>query len=224
MRREKTGARGATTAKAPEALARQRRGRLAVSSILTTRLGLVFPPSLNFEDWAQAGAKIADVIDSFAWCMGDWLVYGQDKFDDRYADAMAAVGLDYQTLRNYAWVARKVELPRRRESLSFQHHAEVARLFPEEQDRWLTRAVENRWSRNQLRRHLRSEAGKPGALDQPMVLLPRVEVARSTIDAWSRAAANAREDLTRWIVRELDRAAAEALGSGRMPDETSATG
>ena len=195
----------------PGAEMQPRRGRLSTRSILTTRVGLLFPSSLDFDDWARAGAKIAGLIDSFGWCMGDWLVYGQDKFDDRYSEVTAAVGLDYQTLRNYAWVARKVDLSRRRESLSFQHHAEVARLSPDEQNRWLDLAVENRWSRNELRRHLRSAADRAETPDPSVVLLPRVEVAKSTIDAWSRAATHAREDLTHWMVRVLDRASADTL-------------
>jgi hypothetical protein len=40
-------------------------------------------------------------------------------------------------LCNYAWVARKVELERRHETLSFQHHAEVSFLALKEQDKWL---------------------------------------------------------------------------------------
>ena len=119
----------------------KRHGRSAAERILTTRVGLVFPPTLDFDDWAKAGVKIAGALDSFGWCMGDWLVYGQDRFADRYAEAMSAANLDYQTLRNYAWVARKVALDRRRDSLSFQHHAEVEKLPPDEQDQWLELAV-----------------------------------------------------------------------------------
>ena len=48
--------------------------------------------------------------------------------------------LDYQTLRNYAWVARRFPAGRRRAGVSFAHHAEVARLPEPEQDYWLRRA------------------------------------------------------------------------------------
>jgi hypothetical protein len=53
----------------------------------------------------------------------------------------------YQTLRNYAVVARRLKLSRRRDNLSFQHHAEVCALGFEEQDRWLDLAAESPWRR-----------------------------------------------------------------------------
>jgi hypothetical protein len=106
--------------------------------ILTTRLGLLFPSLLTFSAWQQAGQQIHRLHDSSAWCLGDWLVYGQREYVSRYRTAIEAAGLDYQTLRNYAWVARSFDLGRRREKLSFQHHAEVASLSREEQDRaWM---------------------------------------------------------------------------------------
>jgi hypothetical protein len=43
-------------------------------------------------------------------------------------DHIVATGLDYQTLRNYAAVARRFELSRRRDNLSFHHHAELCAL------------------------------------------------------------------------------------------------
>jgi hypothetical protein len=63
--------------------------------------------------------------------------------------------LDYQTLRNYAWVARRFNLSRRRDALSFAHHAEVAALPDPEQDYWLRKAESESWSRNKLRREVR---------------------------------------------------------------------
>src|SRR5262245_53861054 len=82
--------------------------------ILTTRVGLEFPTGLSFDAWAQAGRKIVQFIDSSAWYLGDWLVYGQDRYDDRYRLALHRAGLDYQTLRNYAWVVRRFDISRRR--------------------------------------------------------------------------------------------------------------
>lgn len=89
------------------------------------------------------------------WWLGDWPVYGEYAYSDRYKQALADTSLGYQTLRNYAWVARKIPLSRRRDALSFGHHAEVAALPDHEQDVWLTRAERSNWSRNLLRRGLR---------------------------------------------------------------------
>ena len=45
------------------------------------------------------------------------------------------------------WVAHKFEISRRRENLSFSHHAEVTALEPAEQDDWLDRAEAEKWAR-----------------------------------------------------------------------------
>src|SRR6266536_1438757 len=60
--------------------------------------------------------------------MGAWLAHGQAAYRSRYRTAIEQTGLDYQTLRNYAWVAGRFELSRRRDTLSFGRHAEAAAL------------------------------------------------------------------------------------------------
>jgi hypothetical protein len=56
---------------------------------------------------------------------------------------------------NMAYVTSRFEPARRRESLSFSHHAELAALCREEQDRWLERATLERLSVRALRAELR---------------------------------------------------------------------
>ena len=102
-----------------------------------TATGLSFDPLLPFEAWSAIGARIARHSSATTWWLGDWLIYGQDKYGRRYKEAIAATGLDYQTLRNYAMVARRFEVSRRRDGLTFHHHAEVCALSDADQDRWL---------------------------------------------------------------------------------------
>ncbi|MFC5058750.1 LmbU family transcriptional regulator [Saccharothrix xinjiangensis] len=181
----------------------------AEKQILTTPVGLAFPRDVTFESWEQAGKRISRIASSSAWYLGDWLVFGQDKYTDRYRRAVEAVGLDYQTLRNYAWIARKFEPVRRRAGLPFQHHAEVAALPPAEQDLWLDRAERESWSRTTLRRALR-EHRDPSSKSYRAVL-PRVSAASGALDRWRRAAAAANADFEAWVVSALDRAAEQDL-------------
>jgi hypothetical protein len=58
---------------------------------------------------------------------------------------------------NMTYVASRFEASRRRKSLSFSHHAELAALDRESQDRWLDRAVAERLSVRCLREELRRE-------------------------------------------------------------------
>ena len=103
-----------------------------------TSTGLrVMGSGLSFEQWAAIGRSIAHVSSGIAWALGDWLIYGEQTYADRYRSAIESTQLDYQTLRNLAWVARAFDSSRRREGLSFSHHAEVAVLPEPEQELWL---------------------------------------------------------------------------------------
>ena len=170
---------------------------------------LRLPGSMTFTDWASAGRQLAWLSHGVAWALGDWLLYGQAHFGSRYRDAIAATGLDHQTLRNYAWVARSVAPSRRRDKLSFQHHAEVAALSEAEQELWLGRAERLRWSRNQLRRELADRRLGPGGARRPVVL--RLEVPATHEERWRRAARENRQDLEHWLATVADLAADAAL-------------
>lgn len=177
-----------------------------------TPSGLHIPAGTGYDAWMTMGRRITGVANACAWCLGDWLVYGEQNFGSRYKKALVATSLDYQTLRNYAWVARRFEVSRRRDSLSFQHHAEVASLPNADQDLWLRRAERSRWSRNELRRRLRAEQhGRiaPAAAHDSVVML-RVEVSKSREHRWRQAAQAAHQPLAEWLAATGD-AAAEAV-------------
>jgi hypothetical protein len=125
-------------------------------SVVLRKSGLLFQNIPHFRKWELIGDQIFSVAESSAWWIADWLAYGETTFQERYREAIRKSSLSYQTLRNYAWVARRFDLSRRRDNLSFGHHAEVAALDPPEQDFWLRKAEEYGWSRNQLRSQVRS--------------------------------------------------------------------
>ena len=119
--------------------------------------GMILPQNLSERSWEQIGTNLRELVNSSAWWLADWLIFGEATYGwRRYKEAIERTGLDYQTLRNYAWVARRFEHHRRRDSLSFAHHAEVTRLAPPEQDYWLRKAEQQKWSRNELRRAVRA--------------------------------------------------------------------
>lgn len=187
-----------------------------MQQVMITRVGLRIPAGLSYEGWEHAGQRLADVMDSSAWCLGDWIVHGENQYADRYRRAVEAVGLEYQTIRNYAWVARRFQISRRRSALSFQHHAEVARFSDEDQDIWLGRAETLKWSRNELRRNIRNAraTGEPTAATVP---LPRIQAEQTRLARWRSAAEQAHDSFERWIVASLDAAASAALGDS-APD------
>lgn len=177
----------------------------------STRTALYFRPELSYEEWQQLGEHLLTVADSSAWWVGDWLLFGQRRYSDRYERAIRRTGFDYQTLRNYAWVASRFDATRRQEGLSFSHHAEVAALEPDEQDAWLHRALVNRWSRNALRAELRKERERAG--EAPLRSAIRLEVPPQRRALWEAAAEASGCDLDEWIETNLDEAAQLALAA-----------
>lgn len=172
-----------------------------------TRSALHIEPGLDFSDWVRVGRQVAVIADSAAWWIGDWLNFGRRSYGQRYKQAIAETGLEYQTLRNYAWVASRVAVSRRRDTLSFGHYAELASLSVEEQDAWLDRCVVEGWTRSELRRRLRLE--RQG---ERLELLPvPLTVAAERHQRWAAAAAFAGKPLGEWIEDVVDQAAASAL-------------
>ena len=168
------------------------------------------PAQLTIEDWSEIGLQIAAIGDSSAWWLGDWLVYGKKKYPDRYKQAISATALDYQTLRNYAWVCRQFPDPRRHPALSFQHHAELASLTPDQQDEWLDKAEALDWSLHALRRQLKAGAvGRRKRSDDQLTLkLPATDAQQ---ERWRLAATAIGADIEKWIVMALDDAAETGL-------------
>ena len=181
------------------------------AKVLTTEVGLQIPDKLTFEDWERAGRQLSGIMNSSSWWLGDWLVYGKEHYSDRYERGILAAGLQYQTLRNYAWVAGRFKLRRRRTALSFQHHAEVASLPAEDQDQWLDRAEKLSWSTKQLREGIRLARGDQAAEVAQDQAMRRLLVPDSRLERWHRAAVHSGTDLQQWVLMTLDRAATTAL-------------
>jgi len=151
--------------------------------------GLRLDRQIPFDNWLGIGQRLAEAVSSSAWCLGDWLIYGETRFTGRYRSAIEQTSLDYKTLRNYAWVARKFAHARRRAGLSFGHHAEVASLREPEQDYWLRKAELFGWSRNDLRREVRASLAARGE-----DLADRGIAAGATADGHARGHDHARHE------------------------------
>jgi hypothetical protein len=184
---------------------------------MTRRTSLSFPAPLALGDWLDIGRELFVINDASAWWLGDWLVYGQNRYPDRYRRAVASTSLHYKTLRNYAWVARKFAPDRRHDALSFQHHAEVAGLSEEDQDAWLERAERDGWSVSALRRRLRSHRGAgPAALGAGGETLG-FDLYPERRRRWQEAAERAGTTLDEWISSVLDQETGAVLRTDRAP-------
>lgn len=213
----------APAAALPQPLARQSPAAGAAAGrgqVLTTKVGLQLPDGLAYDEWERSGRQLAGVLDSSSWWLGDWLVYGKDHYTDRYQRGIRAVGLSYQTLRNYAWVARRFGHTRRRPALSFQHHAELASMPAGDQDYWLDHAEQRQWTTKQLRGALRAARRDEPQPRPPAAAEPsrRLEVPGSRFQWWHKAADELGVDFEQWVMTTLDSAAATALNTARAPE------
>ena len=126
--------------------------------IETTPVGLKLSKDLTFDEWRAIAVSFGQALQTAAWCIGDWLVYGERKwgkqlllegeeFDPKkptripshvFDEAVASTGLDRQTLSQYGNVCRKIPMEDRRAHLSFGHHRILAPLPPAKRMEWMS--------------------------------------------------------------------------------------
>lgn len=119
--------------------------------VQVTDVGIVFPDDYKFNNWLKDGEAIGRMSKSILFYLGDWCNYGEQKYGEKYSQALEHTKFDYGTLRNAAWVCSSVPLERRNKNLTFGHHYEVAKLKEHEQVQMLSEAELNTWSVRQLR-------------------------------------------------------------------------
>ena len=154
-------------------------------------------------EWEAQGRWLGSLSRASQWWVGDWVRFGAVKYGEKYAQAAELTGYDEHSLRNMAYVAsRFAESSRRRDNLSFSHHAELAALQAAEQDEWLGRAEREKLSVSALRTVLRRErlgrgeatgeadqAGKQTSEEEAIVVCPNCghEIAVASASGNTRA-------------------------------------
>lgn len=119
----------------------------------------------SFGEYEDVGKFIQRTRQASGFWLADWLRYGESRGDwaERLSQAQDSTGLSLKTLQNVRAVGA-IEVSRRRESVEFGHHAEVAGLAPSEQSKWLERAEDEGWSQRELRQNIRA-AKRPRVLE-----------------------------------------------------------
>jgi hypothetical protein len=133
--------------------------------------------NIAVSDWIRAGQRLGAMTRCSQWWLGDWVRYGTRRWGEKYKEASRITGYDVHSLRNIAYVARQVEPSRRRDDLTWSHHAEVSSLDPPEQDRWLELASAEKMSVSDLRVELRAVRRKNKALEVPAASRSPKEIA-----------------------------------------------
>ena len=125
-------------------------GELEAAGAITAT-SLTLPPDLPFDRYEALMAMFGQLHRTSAWLIGDGLNYGERVYGETYAQAAEATGLSRGALINYASVCSHIPKSRRRATVPFSTHMEVAYLEPAEQKEWLDKAAANRWTKEELR-------------------------------------------------------------------------
>jgi hypothetical protein len=122
-----------------------------------TLTSLTLPTDLPWEQYESLAFMLGQLHRTSAWLIGDLLNFGEKVYGETYAQAAEATGLSPGTLQNYTSVCSRIPRSRRRAAVPFSTHAEVAYKEPEEQEEWLNRAEQQRWTKAELRAQMRHE-------------------------------------------------------------------
>lgn len=123
---------------------------------LVTPVALIMPEGFTMNEWKKTGMTIKMLAKGAQWWVGDWLNFGEARYGEKYSQYINDIGLAYGTLANYQSIGGKFVPGRRREELSFGHHESVLALEnPDQQDEFLEKAVQESWTREQLRAAIR---------------------------------------------------------------------
>lgn len=117
-----------------------------------TPVGLRITGQPSFDAWQRAGNVLQVVTPAVQWCLGDWILAGEQRYGEMYAQALDATAYAKQSLADIVWVCRNWPYERRRADLSFQHHRVCAPMTAALQDVFMTLAAEYHLSASKLSR------------------------------------------------------------------------
>jgi hypothetical protein len=102
-----------------------------LNGAIVTEVSLQFPKALPVAEWCEIGKILGQAHRRLHWAIGDWWVHADHgNYGYRKQQVEDWGGLSFQTCENLGAVSRRFTTSRRREVLSFSHHAEVAYLPP----------------------------------------------------------------------------------------------
>jgi hypothetical protein len=154
---------------------------------------LVIEGKHTIEKWLDVGKVLTGMESSLNWWIGDWLVFGEHTYGQKYSQAEAVTKHRQDYLKACNFVSSKVPAQNRFQTLSWSHHREVAALEVSEQKKWLEKANENEWTVSELRINMRKTLAEYNEIeDEP--LSPSFNLV-----AWS-------QEGVRWLKQEIRKA------------------
>lgn len=109
-----------------------------------TETGLRIKTKISFDHWERLGEVLKRAETGIQWWLGDWMIYGEHQYGEKYAQALDAseqTGINADTLRNYHWVSERIPSVMRITELPWSFHQVVAGLPEVERNAWLSTAL-----------------------------------------------------------------------------------
>jgi len=128
----------------PNRLHRHEDGTMVYKRFTMTAVGMVAPEDVTIDELLEVEEVLEGLETSIQWNIGDWYNYATDRnvWGRKYELQPASeVEYKYQTLADYAWVARSIHFSIRNRKLSFSHHRLIAPLSQQLQGLWLEYAA-----------------------------------------------------------------------------------
>jgi len=130
-----------------------------------TNTSLTLPPHIPYSQCEALAAMFGQLHRTSAWLIGDLLNHIERVYGETYAQAAEVTGLSKGALMNYTSVCSHIPRSRRRATVPFSTHMEVAYLDPPEQERWLKEADTNKWTKEELRAARKKEENPTPAVE-----------------------------------------------------------
>ena len=122
--------------------------------------GLVITGPVSYRDWAALGPAISSARRVMTWALGDWMLYGESAWGEKYTQALDQTGYSMGALVTIASVCSRIPPAQRKAALSFEHHRTVAYLPVDERPKWLAKAEDSGWTREELRERIMQARGE----------------------------------------------------------------
>lgn len=133
---------------------------------------------LDYQEWEAVIVQLKSIQGAIQWWLGDLLNYGEARYGETYSQVLDATEYEYQTLANFKYVAGRIPPERRKKSLSFSHHVEVASLEPPLQEELLREAENLGLSTKELRKRVKEVKQKTCEHVTQTVEVQQVEVVK----------------------------------------------
>jgi len=132
---------------------------------------VLFTGRVTQDNWRAALEFTAATGTASPYWVGDLLTYAETRaeWQDMAAQVTSSLGLSLHTIKNQHYIATHVDVEARALAPSFSHSGEVASLPPGEQRAWLTKATDEGYTTNELRRQIRA-AARRGVIEGQAVL------------------------------------------------------